>query len=76
LEHTPAFKTLWQSEAVYLDGIRHALGDEYLSSLVKLKEIYDTRTRAAAQAAFRLGFEWGMKQELVWRSQTDHEVPE
>jgi hypothetical protein len=46
--------------------MRHALGDEYLSSLVKLKEIYDTRTRAVARAAFRLGFEWGMKQDLVW----------
>ena len=30
LEHTPVIKTLWESEAVYLDGIRHALGDEYL----------------------------------------------
>jgi hypothetical protein len=28
LEHPPAFKTLWQSEAIYLDGIRNALGDE------------------------------------------------
>ena len=59
LEHTPAFKTLWQSEAIYLDGIRHALGDDHLSTLVKLKGIYDTRTRAVAEAAFRLGYEWG-----------------
>jgi hypothetical protein len=71
LEHPPAIKTLWQSEAIYLDGIRHALGDEYLSSLIKLKEIYDTRTRAEAEAAFRLGFEWGMKQELVWGAHHD-----
>jgi hypothetical protein len=48
LEPTPAFKTLWQSEAIYLDGMRHALGDEYLSSLVKIKGIYDTRTRVVA----------------------------
>ena len=68
LEHSPAFKTLCQSEAIYVDGIRHALGDEYLSTLVKLKEIYDTRTRAVARAAFRLGFEWGMKQDLMWRA--------
>jgi hypothetical protein len=40
--------------------------DEYRSRLVKLKEIYDTRTRAVAKAAFRLGYECGMKQDLVW----------
>jgi hypothetical protein len=47
------------------------LGDEYLSSLVKLKELYDTRTRAVAEAAFRLSFERGVKQELVWGAQKD-----
>ena len=69
MELIPAFETLWQPEAICLDGMRHALGDEYPSSLVKLKGIYDTRTRAVAKAAYRLGFEWGMKQELVWRTQ-------
>ena len=71
LEHPPACKTLWQSEATYLDGIRHALGDEYLSTLVKLKEIYETRTRAVARAAFQLGCDWGLKQDLVWSARKD-----
>jgi len=70
-EYAPAFKTLCQSEAIYLDGIRHTLGDEHLSSLVKLKEIYDRRSRAVAEAAFRLGYEWRMKQELVWGARND-----
>ena len=52
LEHTPALKTLCQSEAIYLDGIRHALGGENLSSLVELEKIHDTRTKAVAEAAF------------------------
>jgi hypothetical protein len=38
LEHTSAFKTLWQSEAIYLGGIRHALGEEYLSGLVNSRQ--------------------------------------
>jgi len=65
LEHTSVFWALRQSEAFYLDGVRHALGDEHRNSLVKLKEIYDIRTRAAAKASFRLGFEWRMMQDFA-----------
>jgi hypothetical protein len=71
LEHTPAFKTLWQPEAIYQFGMSHVFGDEYLHSLVKLRGIYDTRTKAVAKATFRLGFEWGMKQDVVWSARDD-----